>query len=249
MNKLKSFLFKYLPAFVFLVGLVGCSFCGTVFADESSDGEGAELVTEVTTYDKGSSFKGTCRNFLGFTSWDCGVDIKDEDSFKRDIGKFAVNILTDINVLSAYLVLGYVIYAGYLYMFSSGDSSKAAKGQKAMSQAFIGLAVVMASFLIMSTIRFALVGGASISNCATNECIDGNTMITNALQWAIGIAGSIALVYVVYAGITLVSSSGEPSKIQKAKNTIIYALIGLIIAALAEVIVAFVSNMIRSSMV
>ncbi len=201
----------------------------------------------------GSVFKGSCRdNFLGFTSWDCGVNIANEDSLKSGIWQIAANIATDITVIAAYLVLGYVIYGGYLYIFSSGEASKVASGKKTLVHAFIGLAIVMSAYLIMSTIRFALMGENGAFNCdfmseTGSNCVDANTVVTSAISWAIGIAGAVALIFVVYGGITYATSAGEPTKLAKAKQAIIYALIGLTIVAIAEIITAFVSGMIRDA--
>lgn len=201
----------------------------------------------------GSVFSGTCRSgFLGLTSWDCGVNIKDEPSLKEGIWIIVSNIATDITIIAAYLVLGYVIYGGYLYIFSSGDAGKVAAGKKTLTQAFIGLAIVMSAFVIMSTIRFALLGAGGKFGCDFmsengDGCVDANIVVTNAIQWAIGIAGAVAAIFVVYGGISYTTSSGDPGKLQKAKQTIIYALIGLAIVALAEAITAFVSGMIRDA--
>ena len=82
---------------------------------------------------------------------------------------------------------------------------------------------------------------------AGTGCVDANTLVTNAVQWFIGIAGAVALIFVVYGGIAYTTSAGDPSKLQKAKSTIIYALIGLAIVGLAEAITAFVSGMIRDA--
>ncbi len=43
------------------------------------------------------------------------------------------------------------------------------------------------------------------------------------------------------------TSSGEAAKVEKAKKTILYAIIGLAIVALAEVITGFVSNIIKGA--
>lgn len=197
----------------------------------------------------GSVFSGSCREILGLTSWDCGVEnINDEESLKNGIWQIAANIAADITVIAAYLVLGYVIYGGYLYIFSTGEPGKAASGKKTLTQAFIGLAIVMSAYLIMSSIRFALLGANnSFSNCATQECINPTDLVTNAIQWVIGIAGVVAAIFVVYGGISYATSSGDPTKLQKAKQTIIYALIGMIIVGLAEIITGFVSGIIRNA--
>ena len=195
-------------------------------------------------------FPGNCNYLLGLTSWDCDVVIYEgkQDSLTIGIIQIITNIFIDITVIAAYLILGYIIYGGYLYIFSGGDTGKVASGKKTLSHAFIGLAIVMSANLIMSTIRFALLGAnGNFEDCATDSCVDAGELVTNTIQWFIGIAGVVSAIFVVYGGISYMTSSGDPGKLKKAKDTIMYALIGLAIVALAEAITAFVSNTIRNA--
>lgn len=52
----------------------------------------------------------------------------------------------------------------------------------------------------------------------------------------------IAVVVVVIAGIRLVVSQGEEQEKDKAKKTILYAIIGLVVILLAQAIVAFIAG-------
>lgn len=54
--------------------------------------------------------------------------------------------------------------------------------------------------------------------------------------------GAVALLMLTVAGIRYIFARGNPESTTKAKNMIQYSLIGLILAALAESIVAFVLN-------
>lgn len=192
----------------------------------------------------------SCRYFAGLTSWDCNVgDINSEAALKSSIAAIATNILTDLTVIAAYLILGYVIYGGYLYIFSSGDPGKAATGKKAITQAFIGLAITISAYTIFSAIRIALIGDQAL-NCdplTGASCVDGGDMVTNLVQWIVGMGGVVAAIFIVVGAFGYITSNGDPGKLQKAKTTILYALIGLVIVALAEVLTAFISNLVRES--
>lgn len=63
------------------------------------------------------------------------------------------------------------------------------------------------------------------------------TNITNTLLKGIGL---IAVVMLVFGGFKYIISGGDSAKVTSAKNTIIYAIIGLIIVILAYAIVNFV---------
>lgn len=194
-----------------------------------------------------SYFTGNCNNFIGFTSWDCGVDVSDSESLKQGIWQIVTNISTDITVLAAYLILGYVIYGGYLYMFSSGEASKVSAGKKTLLHAFIGLAIVMTANIIMNTIRVVLVSNGKMGDCVTTNCVNPGDMIMNIIGWVVAISGLVAVIFLIYGGILYITSTGDASKVKKAKDTILYAIIGLIIVALAQIISAFVAGAIRNS--
>lgn len=53
------------------------------------------------------------------------------------------------------------------------------------------------------------------------------------------ITGSIATLIIVIAGITYILSGGDPQKTNKAKDTILYAVIGVVISVSAWAIVSF----------
>ena len=65
-------------------------------------------------------------------------------------------------------------------------------------------------------------------------------MIMSILNAIIAISGLIAVIYVIIGGINYMTSQGDAGKLQKAKNTILYALIGMTVAVLAFAIVNFV---------
>ncbi len=64
--------------------------------------------------------------------------------------------------------------------------------------------------------------------------------ITTALQIVFGVAGGVALIIVMLGAFQYVISRGEPQSTAKAKDTILYALVGLVICITAFSIVTFV---------
>ena len=67
-----------------------------------------------------------------------------------------------------------------------------------------------------------------------------DSYIQNIFNGVYGIAAIVAIVFIIVGAVNYIMSSGEPSKIAKAKNTIMYAVIGLVVVVLAAVITAFV---------
>ncbi len=61
----------------------------------------------------------------------------------------------------------------------------------------------------------------------------------NILQIIFAILAAISVLFIVIASLRLITSQGNPQEASKARATIAYALVGLIVALLAEAIVAF----------
>lgn len=60
------------------------------------------------------------------------------------------------------------------------------------------------------------------------------------LQVAFGIIAAVAILFIIIGGLRYVISEGDPEATNRARGTIIYALVGLIIAISAEFLVSFV---------
>lgn len=56
------------------------------------------------------------------------------------------------------------------------------------------------------------------------------------------IVGIVAVLMIIYGGFRYITSGGASDKVGSAKNTLIYAVIGLIVVALAQLIVHYVIN-------
>lgn len=79
------------------------------------------------------------------------------------------------------------------------------------------------------------------SNVIPKVNLDG-AQIGNIYNGALAVAGAMTVIFIIIGGIRYVISRGDPSEVTKAKNTILYALIGLLIVILAFVIVRFVTG-------
>ncbi len=66
--------------------------------------------------------------------------------------------------------------------------------------------------------------------------------IEGILQLVFGIAGALTVLMVVYGGLKYVISQGDPQATAKAKDTILYALIGMVVCILSFSIVTFVAS-------
>lgn len=60
--------------------------------------------------------------------------------------------------------------------------------------------------------------------------------IVTILSWVVGVA---AIIVIVIAGLKFITSGGDSNAVASAKNSLIYALVGLVVAAVAQFLVHF----------
>jgi len=118
---------------------------------------------------------------------------------------------------------------------------------------FIAAAAALLPFMIaapalaQANIQSGLCTGAdlTITDNPTDNCADNNSTdhITNLVHEIINIlstvVGIVAVVMIIIGGLRYVTSGGNDASVTSAKNTILYAIIGLIIVALSQVLVHF----------
>lgn len=89
--------------------------------------------------------------------------------------------------------------------------------------------------------------GGSLKDCSDSG-LDGaannedNLMatLTVIVNVIVGVVAFVAVVMIVIGGISFVTSQGDTSRVAKARNTILYGVVGLVVALLAYAIVNFV---------
>ena len=68
----------------------------------------------------------------------------------------------------------------------------------------------------------------------------GSRVAQNIINTVIGISSTVALVFIIIGGVKYMTANGDSGKITKAKDTILYAVIGLIVCALSYGIVNWI---------
>ena len=89
------------------------------------------------------------------------------------------------------------------------------------------------------------VGNVGTTNsCATIDAATQNNKLNDIVKLVINIfslvVGIVAIIMIIVGGLKYITSSGDSGNVQSAKNTILYAIIGLVVVALAQFIVRFV---------
>lgn len=90
------------------------------------------------------------------TPADMNTSASANDGMQQFITRIILTVVEDLLQIVAYATVAFIIYGGFLYMTSSGAPDKAARGQKTVLNAAIGLFIAIASIGLVNFIGGAL---------------------------------------------------------------------------------------------
>lgn len=167
---------------------------------------------------------------------DCGM-LGIKCSADDNAGTLRTYMLTVINVflgLVGVVALVFVITGGVRYVSSQGDESAAESGKKTILYAVLGIILVgIAAVVVNFTLQAADVEGAVPG---------GSDLVVRLLfiiNFFLALVGVVALAFVLTGGVRYITSQGDEGATEKAKQTILYAVLGIIVVGLSAVLVNF----------
>lgn len=188
---------------------------------------------------------------LGFKPWYDSLcdgeeirDVKDDKDLPVFIWTIVLNVIFDLSLAIGYIAVAMVIYSGYLYITSQGDPTRMAKGKKSMMSAIIGVIIAMGATVIVNTLQVIL----GISAGGWNQGEVTAERISGIFSWAYGMAGLVAVIFIIKSGVDYMLSAGDPGKTKQATRGLIASVVGLVIVILAAVITGFVTSTVGGAM-
>lgn len=109
----------------------------------------------------------------------------------------------------------------------------------AKSLAVFSGSALLASSALAGT-AFTVDGGAGAAKPAGSGPTDLAAVFGTIANVLIFLVGAISVIVIIYGGFLYVTSTGDSKRVEAAKSTILYAVIGIIVAVLAYAIVNFV---------
>ncbi len=129
---------------------------------------------------------------------------------------------------------------------------------------------IAASVLVVSAFSLALAVPATANAATQANCNDNDLSITNGVNCAqptgtptklvgaggifntvanilIFLVGVVAVIMLIIGGIRYAVSGGDQAAVTSAKNTILYAIIGLVVAFMAFAIINFITSRLQDS--
>ena len=203
-------------------------------------------------------------SFLGLKPWYAYLNLNSQCQFdqthtftllgnRSDLLLILLAIVDDLLIVAGIAAVVFVIYAGITYTTSQGSPDQTSKALSTLIYALIGLAIAVIAIPTVSYIgnHYATTNGGGSFTVAGSGSLDLNPLPNpigadngNIIQIIFvdlfEIVGALSFLFLIIGGFRYVLSSGDPQNVAAAKGTIIYAIIGLLIAIVAESIVALI---------
>ena len=115
--------------------------------------------------------------------------------------------------------------------------------------------LIVAAFMISALGAFALVPATSVgaldplagacadnpdSEICKNKDEDASSLIGTIINVLLFLVGTLSVIMIIVSGIFYDTSSGDSSKVARAKNTLLYSVVGLVVAFIAFAVVNWV---------
>ncbi len=123
----------------------------------------------------------------------------------------------------------------------------------------IAASILLIGAMFVGTVAYGVVGDGTTVLAATNtkdEVLKGvekaggdkkdstsmTDLIKNIINLLLFIVGAVAVIMIILGGLRYVTSNGDQAQVKAAKETILYSVVGLIVAIMAFAIVQFVAS-------
>ncbi len=144
----------------------------------------------------------------------------------------------------AIVAVAYIIYGGFQYLISQGEPDRTRAAKDTIVNALVGLVIAILATTIVSFIGNRLSGNAGTTELGLPKVVFDTQTIPGIIGIVMAVMGAVCLIIITAAGLKYTLSMGDPNATKKAKDTILYAFIGLLVAILATTLVTIVTGQI-----
>ena len=99
--------------------------------------------------------------------------------------------------------------------------------------------------LVLILLGFLLLPLVGLAEATSSDEIDVMAVLNRITNWLFTILVAVAGIAIVIAGYYFVTAAGNPEQVTKARNFILYALIGVIVALLGRGMIALVQTIVK----
>jgi hypothetical protein len=188
---------------------------------------------------------------LGIPTWHEYLEYDESCGIKTPNGLLAGNIpwliaaavLEILLRIAVYVAIVFVFMGGYQIIASGANPEGINQGRSKIINAIVGMIIAITATSIVSFLVTDLTANAgSVAGLPDVTADGGRSVINKILSLAYRIAAGLSVIFIAIAGIQFSASGGDPQRVNKARNNIIWAVIGLAVLLSSVTIIAFIGG-------
>jgi len=151
-----------------------------------------------------------------------------------------------LGILIGMFAIAMVVYSGFRMIISQGNQEAVTKAKSSLRWSLAGLILVLFAFVIVSAVGQFLQTrdvpqgpGEVVSPIQSGDII---SLFTNIFTGFLSLVGVLAMFFIAINGFRYLTARGDEEQVTQARQGLQWAVLGLIVAALAFVIVAATAN-------
>jgi Type IV secretion system pilin len=168
---------------------------------------------------------------------------KPADSSVNKLWLIAAAIIEILMRIGGLIAIIWIIRAGFQMTMSNGDPGAVKELRQRLIYTGVGLCIIILAQAIVGFVAGKIDSTSTISNGSVDFLVPqvgADTLVAQVIKDAFGILGAISVLMVVIGGIKMITSQGNPADFKKARDTIIYAIAGVVVALSAYGIVGLI---------
>ena len=95
---------------------------------------------------------------------------------------------------------------------------------------------------LAQTLKDAVTSTGKADGIAKDANLTDGTLVTTVINFLLWLVVIISVIMLIIGGIKYATSAGDSNKVTSAKNTIVYAILGLVVAIFAWAIISWVAT-------
>lgn len=190
-------------------------------------------------------------NVLGVPPWYRGLSKTEGDNcvivspnevggISNFIWRIVLNGIEMALVAISWVAFFLILYGGFLFITGGGNASQVEKARKSIFNAVIGLVISLGAVAIVNLVYNVLIGTGPVDPVYGVRIINADELLTNGLNLVYYIAGIVAVIVIIIAGLMYTTSMGDSGRVTRSKNMILYSVIGIGVIIAAYAITNFV---------
>ena len=119
-----------------------------------------------------------------------------------------------------------VLYAAFTFITAGGDETKVKKAKQILTWAIVGIAILLVAKSVVTIIEDFIPG-------APQSAADVVQIFCNFSWWFLELVFAVAVLAILYAAFRFITAGGDEKNVAAAKQTLMYAIIGIVVALVA----------------